>query len=224
MFRSVVSLTSLTLLATAAVVFACFSAAHGQDSEGKEPEADTPAPEAEVKQAPRLIDARQYRIGELIEDVAFTDLAGVAGKLSDFKGSTLVVVTTNTTCPLCKRFMPTLAEIEKRYGEKGVKFLFVNFTEGETVESAKKCVEAAGFKSRYALDPKAEIGRALRALTTTDTWVLDGSRTLRYRGAVDDQFGIGYVLDKPRQSYLTEAIDSVLAGTSPLIRATWAPG
>ncbi len=119
--------------------------------------------------------------------------------------------------------MPTLAEYEKAYADKA-KFLFLNVTEGETVEEAKACIEAAGLKGRYVLDPKAEIGKALRAVTTTDCFVLDASRTLQYRGAVDDQYGIGYTLDKPRISYLKLALDAVLAGGQPLYQATWAPG
>jgi thiol-disulfide isomerase/thioredoxin len=216
--RRFVTLTLLCSLAALTAVFAV--AAQGQDAE-KEPEKKDP--ESEVRQAPRVLDRRQWRISELIEDAAFTDVAGKEGKLSDYAGQTLVVFTTNTTCPLCKKFMPTLAEYETAYADKA-KFLFVNVTEGETVEEANACIKAAGFKGRYVLDPKASIGKALRASTTTDCFVLDGSRTLQYRGAVDDQYGIGYMLDKPRMSYLKLALDSVLAGSQPLVQATWAPG
>ncbi len=191
-------------------------AVQAQDSE-------KPDPEAEIRQAPRVIDRRQWRIGELIEDIAFTDITGKAGKLSDYSGHTLVVFTTNSTCPLCKKYLPTLAEYEKAFGEK-VKFLYLNVTEGETAEKVGEVAKTAGLKGRYVLDPKAELGKALRADTTTDCFVLDGSRTLQYRGAVDDQYGIGYTLDKPRVNYLKQALDAVLAGNQPIYQATWAPG
>ena len=184
---------------------------------------DQPDPEAEVRQAPRVIDRRQWRVGELIEDIAFTDITGKAGKLSDCTDHTLVIFTTNTTCPLCKKYLPTLAEYEKAYAAK-VKFLYLNVTEGETATKAAEVVKSAGLTGRYVLDPKAELGKALRADTTTDCFVLDASRTLQYRGAVDDQYGIGYALDKPRVSYLKQALDAVLAGNQPIYQATWAPG
>lgn len=205
-------LLTLTLcsLATLCAVFA----AQAQDSE---------KPDNELRQAPRVIDRRQWRVGELIEDIAFTDITGKPGKLSDYAGQTLVIVTTNTTCPLCKKYWPTLAEYEKAYGAK-VQFLYVNVTEGETAEKCAEVVKATGLKGRYVLDPKAELGKALRADTTTVCFVLDGSRTLQYRGAVDDQFGIGYALNKPRVSYLKQALDAVLAGNQPIYQATWAPG
>lgn len=203
---------ALCLLASLTAVFAIYA----QDS-------DKPDPEAEIRQAPRVIDRRQWRIGELIEDIAFTDITGKAGKLSDYSGHTLVIFTTNTTCPLCKKYLPTLAEYEKAYADK-VKFVYLNVTEGETAAKAAEVIKAANLAGRYVLDPKADLGKALRADTTTDCFVLDASRTLQYRGAVDDQYGIGYSLDKPRVSYLRQALDAVLAGNQPIYQATWAPG
>ncbi len=191
-------------------------AVQAQDSE-------KPDPEAEIRQAPRVIDRRQWRIGELIENVQFETYDGVPCKLTDYAGYPLVVFTTNTTCPLCKKYLPTLAEFEKAYAGK-VMFLYLNVTEGETADKVAEVIKAAGLKGRYVLDPKAELGKALRADTTTDCFVLDGSRTLQYRGAVDDQYGIGYALDKPRVNYLKQALDAVLAGNQPIYQATWAPG
>ena len=66
--------------------------------------------------------------------------------------------------------------------------------------------------------------QTLQAHTSTEVFVLDSSHTLRYRGAVDDQYGFGYALDQPKNHYLTDAIDAVLAGQTPDIAATTAPG
>ena len=63
-----------------------------------------------VRQGPRVIRPAEAGVGKLIPDVAFTDLAGKAGKLSDFKDAKLTVVAfTNTTCPICKKYAPSLA-------------------------------------------------------------------------------------------------------------------
>src|SRR5947209_104299 len=57
-----------------------------------------------VKQAPRVIRAAEVGMGRLVPDVAFTDIAGKPGKLSDFKSSKLLVVAmTDPGCPLCKK-------------------------------------------------------------------------------------------------------------------------
>ena len=61
-----------------------------------------------VRQGPRVIRPAEAGVGKLIPDVAFTDLAGKAGKLSDFKDAKLTVVAfTNTTCPICKKYAPS---------------------------------------------------------------------------------------------------------------------
>ncbi|MCA8919575.1 MAG: hypothetical protein KDB32_10895, partial [Planctomycetes bacterium] len=38
----------------------------------------------DVRQGPKLVDPRDYRIGQLIEDAEFTDTEGKKGKLSDY--------------------------------------------------------------------------------------------------------------------------------------------
>ena len=187
----------------------------------QEPKAEDPA---DLKQAPRPVDPRLYRVGELIEDLSFTDIEGKAGKLSDYKGKPLVIAMTNTTCPICKKYGPTLAELHKELADKGVALLLLNTSALDTPEIAREAVAKYKFASRYVLDAKGELAAALRANSTGDCFVLDGARTLAYRGAVDDQYGLGYALEKPRRQYLRDAVASVLAGQVPYWRATWAPG
>ena len=178
----------------------------------------------DIRQGPRSVDPREWRIGQLIADVEFTDTEGKAGKLSDYKGSLLVVAITNASCPICKRFAPTLNEIHKAYADRGVQFLLVNPMEHESLEDCKGAIKRYGFTARYVPDPKGLIARALKAQSTGDCFVLDGARTLRYRGAVSDQYGFGYSLDAPREAYLRYALDSLLNGEDIYTPATWAPG
>lgn len=164
------------------------------------PESVKPDP---IKQGPRVIRAAEMGVGQLVPDTAFTDVKGKPGKLSDFKSSKLLVVAmTDPGCPLCKKYAPTLAAIEKEYAAKGVAFLLVN----------------PGAKSGAAL------AGTLGATTTTEVFVLDPTRTLLYRGAVDDQYGLGYATDAPKNNYLKAALDEALAGKVPVVGATTAPG
>ena len=54
--------------------------------------------------------------------------------------------------------------------------------------------------------------------------MLDAARTVLYRGAIDDQYGLGYSRDEPRQRYLAAALNDVLAGRALSVAATTAPG
>ena len=171
-----------------------------------------------VKQGPKIIRAAEVGVGKLVPDLAFTDLAGKAGKLSDFQGAKFTVVAfTNATCPMCKKFTPSLARIEKDYAAKGVAFLFVNPT-------ATDKPDGKPFAGRYVHDTDGQLTAAFGATATTEVFVLDSTRTLLYRGAIDDQYGLGYSLDAPRANYLTAALGEALAGKPPVIAATEAPG
>lgn len=170
-----------------------------------------------VKEAPKPLAPRDGGIGRYVPDAGFADASGrKAGRLSDFaKSPYLVVAVTNSTCPLSKKFAPTLEKIEKEYTAKGVAFLFVNPIQGDRPKHA--------FKSRYAYDCDYLI-RAIGATKTTEVVVLDSARTVVYRGAVDDQYGLGYSLPAPKQNYLKAALDALLVGKSPEFAATTAPG
>ena len=179
----------------------------------------------DVRQAPKLVDPRAHNIGRLIPDLEFTDTEGKAGKLSDYKDKqALVIAVTNKGCPICKKYAPVINEIVEAYREKNVAFLLLNPMENESVDECKDAIGRYGFTARYVPDPKGVIAKALKVNSTGDCFVLDAARTLRYRGAVSDQFGLGYNLDEPRFNYLTDALEAVLAGREVAVPATWAPG
>jgi hypothetical protein len=50
------------------------------------------------------------------------------------------------------------------------------------------------------------------ARRTPEAFVLDGTRTVRYQGRIDDQFGIGFQRPQPLRHDLATALDEVLAG------------
>ena len=189
----------------------------GSDKAAAEPEAAAKKADP-VRQGPRVLRPSEAGVGKFVPDVAFTDLAGKAGKLSDFKAAKLTVVAfTNTTCPVSKKFAPSLARVEKDYSAKGVAFLFVNPT-------ATDKPDGTPFAGRYVHDADGKLTAALAATATTEVFVLDAARTVLYRGAIDDQYGIGYALDAPREKYLAAALDEALAGKPPVVAATEAPG
>ncbi len=180
---------------------------------------------AEIRQGPKLLKPGDHGIGRRVADLSFSDLAGNWHKLSEFADrKAVVVVFTGTGCPLCLKYAPTLARLEGRYRDQGVSFVFVNPNASESPEQVAQAIRTHGFRGSYIRDTKDEFARALDARTTTEAFVLDAARTLVYRGAVDDQYGLGYSLDSPRRTYLADALEAVLAGRTPEIAATSAPG
>ena len=194
-----------------------------RDGSGK---SNPPAAKADpIRNPPRVMRAADAGVGRFVPEVAFTDLAGKAGKLSDFRANKLLVVAFfDAGCPLCKKYGPTLARLEKDYGTKGVTFLFVDPTAADTADEVKKAVADRGFAGRVVHDKDGTLTAALGATSTTEVFVLDAARTVVYRGAISDQYGFAYSLDAPRNSYLTAALDAQLAGKQVVTGATTAPG
>ena len=192
---------------------------------GKNPDLIAPTAPAEpvkpVAIGPKLLKGGDVGVGRQVPDSTFTDLEGKTRQLSELaRDKGLVVAFTSTTCPVSKRYGPSLARLEKEVQSKGFHMLFVNPMKSESSADMK----AQGFTAPYVQDAKGTLTAALDARTTTEVFLLDSSRTLLYRGALDDQYGLAYNLDAPQQRYLAEAIDEVLAGRHPHVAATEAPG
>jgi peroxiredoxin/Ca2+-binding EF-hand superfamily protein len=178
-----------------------------------------------LKEGVERLVAGDHGVGRLIANVEMTDIHGKKFSLSDFaKSKAIVIAFTNTSCPVCKRYTPTLAAVEQEFSDRGVAFLYVNPTASDKPEDIEEAIQIQGLKGPYIRDESGAIISALGATRTTDVFVLDPSRTLQYRGAVDDQYGFGYSTDAPKKHYLRDAIQSVLESQPVLIAATKAPG
>jgi hypothetical protein len=176
-----------------------------------------------VREGPVIVTPRDNGVGERVADLSFVDLEGKAGRLSDYRGKrALVICMTSASCPVARKYGPTLVELRQRFASQGVEFVLINVAPGDSVEKIKEAAGAWG--GRYVVDRELKLAGALGATSTTEVFVLDRARTLIYRGAIDDQYGLGYGLDAPRRHYLVNALEAALADERPLIPATTAPG
>jgi peroxiredoxin len=181
------------------------------------------APES-VKQAPRVVNPpSELGVGRQIPDLAFTDWNNHPHKLSDFKLSRGVAIAfTSTSCPLCKKYAPTLAYLERTFQD--VTWIFVNPIATDSADDIKAMIATQGLKGLYFHDKDGTFAKAIGAHVTTEVFLLDPKRTIVYRGAIDDQHGLGYSKEKAQNIYLYLAIEALLAKKTPTIAATIAPG
>ena len=193
--------------------------------------AETPAAPAAttplviLREGPKLLKPAEAGVGRLIPDLSFTDLDGRAGKLSDFHSAKILVVAlTSTSCPIAQKYTPTLARLEKAFAPQGVAFLFVNPAATDAPEEIRAAVAEHRLAGRMVHDREQQLVTALNAQTSTEVFVLDTARTLIFRGAIDDQYGLGYSLEAPRKNFLRDALTAMLASQRPLVAATDAPG
>lgn len=174
---------------------------------------------------PEPLDAKAFGIGGLVPDLAFTDLDGAPGRLSDFADrDALVIVVREVGCPVSQRYGLRTAEIERESAARNVAFLYVNVGDSDSVEECRAEVATYGFGGRYARDVDRVFGWHLQVRTTTDVFVLDSERKLRFRGPIDDQIGRGATKPEVTKPYLKDAIGAVLEGRRVAEPALTAPG
>ena len=189
------------------------------------PAADSTTSAISPRQGPHVLPPAAHGVGRLVPDIAFTDLEGRAGLLSDFRSSRLLVIAlTSTTCPVTKKYAPALARLAQEFAAQNVAFLCIAPTATDSADDLRAVARETARPGRTVHDRDQRLAAALGAQTTAEVFVLDAARTLLYRGALDDQYGLGYALDAPRATYLRDALTAALADQPAPIAATTAPG
>ena len=156
-----------------------------------------------------------YGLGEVVADFEFTTLDGETQHLTEYAaGSPVLLVLRDALCPVSRRYGNRTARLDSEFGERGVRFLYVNISPLDNTETMRQDIERYGFTSSYTDDHDWNITRSLKALTTAEVFLLDGTGRMRYRGAIDDQYGIRFTKPEPRRHYLRNALNQLLDGES----------
>ncbi len=122
-----------------------------------------------------------------------------------------VLVFTGTECPVGNLYLPRLIELAKTYEPKGIVFLAINSNASETAEEVARHAKEHGVAFPVLKDSKNVVADLAQAERTCEVVVLDSRAAIRYRGAIDDQYGVGTRKPAPTKNYLAEALDAVLA-------------
>jgi thiol-disulfide isomerase/thioredoxin len=168
------------------------------------------------------------KLGTRIANVPFRDAAGKVSALHDLQGKrAVVVVVLNFDCPNSVGYAPLLADLAKRYADKGAAFVGVCAADDEDAASVAKKAGEYGLGFPVYRDDRGAVVEALKAEATPEAFVLDHNFVLRYRGRIDD--GYAARLKKSRtvsRHDLKDALDEVLAGkpvSTPVTKAVGCP-
>lgn len=141
----------------------------------------------------------------------------------------LVVISFSTKCPLVRRLVPTLNELQKKYDEAGIQFIALFPNGSDDLQSiASYAQDTDLIFPVFKDDPENPWHELLQLTTTPHAIVLDTREgydlaKVVYRGQVNGMWFGGGTADA-KQEYLVEAVDAFLQGKQPLLPETAASG
>ncbi len=151
--------------------------------------------------------------GTSLERIDLIDFRGRTWKLDDFQSdSILVVAMLGTECPLAKLYAIRLGEIQQQYQSQSVRVIGVMSNRQDSLEEIASFAKRQSIEFPLLKDAGNRFADQVAAERTPEVFVYDADRELRYRGRIDDQYGIGYIRDEPRRHDLRIALDELASG------------
>jgi peroxiredoxin len=162
----------------------------------------------------------------LVRDFVLDDAKGNRHALYSDAGDAIgtVLAFTSVDCPIAKLYAPRLARLHQEYREEGIRFLGINPNFQDKPEEIRERATKVGVGFPILCDPLQVITRALEVTRTTEVLFLDENFRLLYRGALDDQYGLGTQKPHPHHEYLIEALEAHIAQEDIEVAETEAPG
>lgn len=140
--------------------------------------------------------------------------------------SAVIVIFSCNHCPYVQAWEDRIIAIQAAYAEQGVQIIAINANDekkyaDDSFANMKERARSKDFNFVYLRDETQETARAYGAERTPEVFLFDQNHTLRYRGAIDDNFRDP---NDVKQHYLREALDMVLQGQNPPMVETRAVG
>jgi hypothetical protein len=121
---------------------------------------------------------------------------------------------------LVKLYGGRLQELADEYHDRGVAVIGINSNRQDNVTEIGAYMQRHGLKFRMLKDAGNKVADLFDAKRTPEVFLLDSKRMIRYRGRIDDQYGVGYSREKPTVSYLKNAIDELIGGKEVSLKET----
>jgi thiol-disulfide isomerase/thioredoxin len=118
----------------------------------------------------------------------------------------------SNTCPVARRYMPRIAQLENEYGARGVRFIGINASPADTLQDIADF--AWDFDVPYPIlkDNSFSPVKTLGITRTPEVAVLDKDLVAVYHGRIDDQYRLGGIRPSATRHDLKETLDAVLGG------------
>lgn len=131
----------------------------------------------------------------------------------------VVLYMVSPTCPLCKKYGPTLASLEKQFANCKVRFVYVFPGSDHSAVSVKAFKMNNKLNGLILLDKDLTLTKQLKAEITPEVFLLNKAGQVLYHGAIDNYaFDVGRTRTITTAFYLKDALHATLAG-KPILRS-----
>ena len=153
-------------------------------------------------------------VGDTAPAFTLTDTEGNEVSLGDFEGKIVVLEWLNPDCPFVQRHYKagTMKDLATKYDGEGVVWLTINSTNYMDAAANAKFKADNGLPYTILVDQSGDVGHLYDAKTTPHMYIIDGSGSLVYIGAIDDDPRGNK--GEPAVNYVAVALDEVLAGNA----------
>jgi hypothetical protein len=159
-------------------------------------------------------------VGQAAPDFTLNDADGRAHRLSDYRGSIVVLEWNNPQCPYVRKHYGsgTMQKLQRDMTRDKVIWLRIDSAakgmDGYLEPAAAKALAATdgSAQTAFLLDPTGAVGKTYGATTTPDMVVIDGNGVLQYMGAIDNAPSADPETLANARSYVREAVAEIEAG------------
>ena len=124
----------------------------------------------------------------------------------------VVVVFLAVDCPLAKLYTPRSRPSPRRTKRAGVAFKLLIASRPESPRDLAAYSRLHGVTFPVLRDIGGVAAMRFGAERSPEAFVLDGARRIRYRGRIDDQYGVGVQRPAAKSRELVDALQAVLSG------------
>ena len=136
------------------------------------------------------VESQMLAIGTMAPGFSLPDHGNQVHALREGADAYLVMFICNH-CPFVKHVREELSRLGRDYMNRNVAIYAINSNDtdnypGDSAENMKREAETWGYSFPYLLDTDQSVAKAYRAACTPDFYLFDASRSLVYRGQLDD--------------------------------------
>jgi alkyl hydroperoxide reductase subunit AhpC len=158
--------------------------------------------------------------GDAAPAFAVKNVKGEEVTLASQKGKVVVLEWVNYECPYVKKHYGSgnIPKLQEKYTGKDVVWITVNSSaEGAqgylaAADLAERSKKEGNKASQIVLDTDGTVGKAYGAKTTPHLFVIDKEGKVAYNGAIDSKNTTDVADIESADSYISAALDAVLAG------------